>query len=72
MTKEADKATKLEDFASDKEKSAAENGSVVLKGEAAKASKTDTNLEKFFLWLVELHKIFSKEVNTACADEALF
>ena len=42
LTEEADEATNLEDFASDKEKSA-----VVAKGNAAKASKTDTNLEKF-------------------------
>ena len=52
MAVEADEATNLEatniqDFVSDKEKSAAEKVDVVAKGEAAKASKTGTNLEKF-------------------------
>ena len=37
LTKEADEATNLEDFSSDKE-----NSAVVAKGKAAKASKTDT------------------------------
>ena len=41
LTEEADEATNLEDFSSDKEKSA-----VVGKGKAAKASKTDTTLKK--------------------------
>ena len=39
-----DQATNLEDFASDKEKSASEKNPAVAKGEAAKASNTDTNL----------------------------
>ena len=47
MTEEEKEATNQEYFASDKEKSAAEKEPVVAKGEAAKASKTDTNLEKF-------------------------
>ena len=46
LTKEADEATNLEDFASDQENSAAEKNLVVAKGEATKASKTDTNLKK--------------------------
>ena len=37
----------LEDYFSDKEQSAAEKLYVVAKVEAAKASKTDTNLDKF-------------------------
>ena len=49
---EADEATNLEatniqGSVSDKEKSAAEKVAVVAKGEAAKASKTGTNMEKF-------------------------
>ena len=47
LTEEAYEATNLEDFASDQENSAAEKNLVVAKGEATKASKTDTNLEKF-------------------------
>ena len=46
MTNEEKEATNQEYFASDKEKSAAEKGPVVVKGEAAKASKTDNKLEK--------------------------
>ena len=47
LAEEADEATKLEDFSSDKENSAAEKVAFVSKGEAAKASKTDTKLETF-------------------------
>ena len=47
LAEEADEATNLEDSASDIEKSTVEKVAIVAKGEAAKASKTDTNLEKF-------------------------
>ena len=47
LTKEADETTNPEDFASYKDKCATEKNPGVAKGEAAKASKTDTYLDKF-------------------------
>ena len=60
LTKDADEATNLEDFASDKEKSAADKNPVVAKGKAAKASTTDANLEKLKFDQCNYTKSFQK------------